>query len=119
MTDAAKVNYTSGNLTLNESDPLNPTWVADGNPTPNIIWTRVSNNKAESFPLIISGKQDEGGYRCTASNGDRSPDSRIVVVFVQSKLILNCLPLPFIAWGYTELQNLSAGNLTQLFHYLK
>ena len=47
------------------------------------------------------------------------PDSRIVVVFVQSKLILNCLPLPFIAWGYTELQNLSAGNLTQLFHYLK
>ena len=97
MTDSAKVNYTSGNLTLNESDALNPTWVADGNPTPNISWTKVSNIKAVSFPLIISGKQDEGGYRCTASNGDRSPDSRIVVVFVQSKLILNCLPLPFIA----------------------
>ena len=118
MTDAAKINYTSGNLTLNESDALNPTCVADGNPTPNITWTRVSNNKAVSFPLIISGKQDEGGYRCTASNDVRSPDSRIVVVFVQSKLILNCLPLPFIAWGYTELQNLSAGNFTQLFYYL-
>ena len=76
MTDAAKMNYTSGNQTLNESDTLNPTCVADGNPTP-----RVSDNKAVSFPLIINGKQDEGGYECTASNGVRSPDSRIIYVF--------------------------------------
>ena len=118
MTDAAKINYTSGNQTLNESDTLNPTCVADGDPTPNITWTRVSDNKAVSFPLIISGKQDEGGYKCIASNGVGSPDSRIVDVFVQSKLILNFLPLLLIAWGYTELQNLSAGSFTQLFNYL-
>ena len=112
MTDAAKIIYTSCNQTMNESDTLNPTCVADGNPIPNITWTRVSDNKAVSFPLIIRGKQDEGGYKCTASNGVGSPDSRIVYVFVQGKLILNCLPLLLIAWGYTELQNLSAGNFT-------
>ena len=85
MIDAAKINYTSGNLTLNESDTLKPTCVADGNPTPKINWTRVFNNKPVSFPLVISGKQDEGGYRCNASNDVGSPDSRIVYVFVQSK----------------------------------
>ena len=85
MIDAAKINYTSGNQTLNGSDTLSLTCEADGNPTPNTNWTRVSNNKPVSFPLIISGKQDEGGYRCNASNGVGSPDSRIVYVFVQSK----------------------------------
>ena len=118
MTDAAKINYTSGNQTLNESDTLSLTCVADGNPTPIITWIRVSDNKAVSFPLIISDKHDEGGYKCTASNGVRSPESRTVYVFVQSKLILNCLPLLLIAWGYTELQNLSVSNFTQLFHHL-
>ena len=110
MSDAAKMKYASGNQTLNEGDTLNPTCVADGNPTPNITWTRVSDNKAVSFPLIVSGKQDEGDYKCTASNGVGSPDSRIFNVFVQSKLILNCFPLLLITWGNTELQNLSAGN---------
>ena len=85
MIDAAKINYTSGNQTLNESDSLNPTCLADGNPTPNFTWTRVSNNKPVSFPLNISGKQDEGGYKCNASNGVGSPDSSVVYVFVQSK----------------------------------
>ena len=85
MIDAAKINYTSINQTLNESDTFNLTCVADGNPTPTINWTRVSNNKPVSFPLIISGKQDEGGYRCTSSNDVGSPDSRIIYVFVQSK----------------------------------
>ena len=85
MIDAAKINYTSDNQTLNETDTLNLTCVADGYPTPIINWARVSDNKPVSFPLIISGKQDEGGYRCNTSNDVGSPDSRIVYVFVQSK----------------------------------
>ena len=48
----------------------------------------------------------------------QSPDSRIVYVFVQSNLNLDCVPLLLIALGNTELQNLSAGNVTQLFHHL-
>ena len=85
MIDAAKINFTSGNQTLNESDTLNATCVADGNPKAVITWIRVSDNKTVSFPRNISGKQDEGGYKCTASNGVGSPDSRIDHVFVQCK----------------------------------
>ena len=41
---------------------------ADGNPPPNITWTRLSNNSRVTFPLAVR-RRDEGGYRCTADNG--------------------------------------------------
>ena len=41
---------------------------ADGNPPPNITWTRLSSNSHVNFPLTVR-RQDEGGYRCTADNG--------------------------------------------------
>ena len=85
MIDAAQIHYTSVNETLNETDSLNLTCEAGGNPKPNITWTRVSDNKPVSFPLVIDGKRHEGGYSCHASNGVGRPDSRIVYVFVQSK----------------------------------
>ena len=41
---------------------------ADGNPPPNITWTRLATNSDVTFPLAAR-RQDEGGYRCTADNG--------------------------------------------------
>ena len=41
---------------------------ADGNPPPNITWTRLASNSHVTFPLAVR-RQDEGGYRCTADNG--------------------------------------------------
>jgi len=62
---------------------------ADGNPAPNITWTRISDNSIVNFPLIIIGKQDEGAYRCTAENGIGSSNSSDVFITVQSKAKLS------------------------------
>jgi len=58
-------------------------------PAPSISWTRVSDNSSVSFPLTITGKQDEGGYRCTADNGIGNPASQVVYIIVESKLKLH------------------------------
>ena len=59
---------------------------AKGVPTPSISWTKVSDNCPVSFPLTITGKQDEGGYRCTADNSIGNPASQVVYVIVESEL---------------------------------
>ena len=41
---------------------------ADGNPPPNITWTRLPSNSPVTFPLVVR-RHDEGGYRCSADNG--------------------------------------------------
>ena len=41
---------------------------ADGNPEPNITWTRLSNGETVNMPLTVTGKNYEEVYRCTASN---------------------------------------------------
>jgi len=62
---------------------------ADGCPTPSITWTRLSDNSIVNLPLTISGKQDEGAYRCTAENGIGRPNSSDVYITVQSKTKLS------------------------------
>ncbi|XP_068686971.1 fibroblast growth factor receptor 3-like isoform X2 [Montipora foliosa] len=57
------------NQTVSQEDVVLLNCTADGNPEPNIIWTRLSDNSTVRMPLNITGKQDEGGYRCTADNG--------------------------------------------------
>jgi len=85
LTDPPHITYISGNQAVNEGDQVTLNCTADGKPTPNITWTRFSDNSSVTFPLTITGKQDEGKYRCTADNGIGSLSSSVVLVNVQSK----------------------------------
>ena len=85
--DAPNVTNISRNTTVNESDTVTLICRADGNPTPSITWTRVSDNIPVFFPLTITGKEDEGGYRCAADNGVGNPDSEVTFINVQCRSI--------------------------------
>ena len=89
LLDPAVITHISGNQTVNETDVVEPICSAEGMPTPNTSWTRVSDNISVSFPLTITGKQDEGGYRCTAENGIGNPASQVFYIIVESKLKLH------------------------------
>ena len=58
----------SHNQTANAGDNVILNCTADGNPPPNITWSRLASNSHVTFPLAVR-RQDEGGYRCTADNG--------------------------------------------------
>ena len=70
---------------MNETDVVALICSAEGIPTPNITWARVSGSSPVSFPLTITGKQDEGGYRCSAENGIGKPASQVVYIIVESE----------------------------------
>lgn len=75
----------SGDKIVNETDVVNLTCEADANPRARITWKRVSDNSLVSFPLTIRGKQDEGGYRCTAENSIQYPARKTVNITVKSE----------------------------------
>ena len=54
---------------------------------PNVTWTKVSGETPVFFPLNNAGKQDAGGYRCTADNGVGNPESAVTFIDVQCRSI--------------------------------
>ena len=84
-TDPAVITHISENQTVNETDVVTPDCSAEGMPRPIPSWTRVSDNSSVLFPLTITGKQDEGGYRCTADNGIGNPASQVSYIIVESE----------------------------------
>ena len=74
---------------VDEGEVVQLICTADGNPEPNITWTRLSDNSIVNMPLTNTGKQDEGGYRCTAYNGIGYAASSDVVITVKGKYQLH------------------------------
>ena len=85
FTDQPHITRISGNQSVKEKSKVILNCTADGNPTPNITWTRLSDNSVVTFPLTITGKQDEGVYECTADNGIGTPATAVVSIVVESK----------------------------------
>ncbi|XP_068734408.1 uncharacterized protein [Montipora capricornis] len=83
LTDPLNIISISLNQTVAEGDVVQLNCTADGNPEPNITWTRLSNDSIVSMPLTITGKQNEGGYRCTAHNGIGNVVTSDVFIAVQ------------------------------------
>ena len=76
-----------GNQTKNESDSAYLICNATGVPAPNITLTRLPENTIVNSSFTISGKQDEGTYRCTADNGVGNAATADVFIIVPSKCI--------------------------------
>ena len=84
LTDPPSISI-SGNMTVNDTDTVTLNCAEDGFPEPNITWTRLSDNSSVPVTFKISGKQDEGGYRCTADNGIGNPATGDIFIAVESK----------------------------------
>ena len=102
LLDPADITYISGNQTVNKNEEVTLNCSAKGTPKPNITWTRVSDNSPVSFPLTITGKQDEGGYKCTADNGIGNPASQVVYVVVESKLYCGLTKTEILTVGQVQ-----------------
>ena len=60
--------------------------VAYGKPTPNVTWTRLSDNRIVSMPLTDITRQEAGKYKCIANNGIGSPAIGDLWIVVQCEL---------------------------------
>ncbi|XP_068685519.1 uncharacterized protein [Montipora foliosa] len=78
-----EITHISARQTVNRGNLVTLYCIADGNPAATVRWTRLSDNSDVNMPLTISRKDDEGNYRCTASNsvGSVTRETSIVVNF--------------------------------------
>ncbi|XP_067028898.1 hemicentin-1-like isoform X2 [Acropora muricata] len=102
---APKITHISAPQTLNRGEMLTLNCAADGNPAPNITWTRLSTGNIVNMPLTVTGKEYEGGYRCTASN-------RIGTVFEDTSITVN---LPAVAVALADKNIVEKGGNATLF----
>ena len=93
LTDPSEFNNVSSDAVVVEGDPcITLECIADGEPTPNISWTKVYANGGESGVLgtgnqfvLENNSNNSGTYRCTAYNGIGTAPNRTVKVVVNCK----------------------------------
>ena len=88
----------SEQVVLEGGPPINLTCTADGEPAPNITWTKVFANGSDIDVLftgdhfILPSKRTiDGIYRCMASNGIGSDVNHTVTVVVHCEYIASCM----------------------------
>ena len=85
FSDPPSITHIIHDRIVNETDVVQLNCTADGNPQPTIRWTRVPDNSPVPKVLQITGKQEEGLYRCTAENGVGTAATQDVNVTVLCK----------------------------------
>ena len=93
LTDLPEFINVSSDVVVVEGNPsVTLVCIADGEPTPNITWTRVYANDSDSGVLatgnqfVLETNRNNGGtYRCTAYNGVGTAPNRTVKVDVNCK----------------------------------
>ena len=93
LADPPEFNSFSSDVVVVEGDPsVTLECTADGEPTPNITWTKVYTNGNDSGVLgtgnqfvLETTRNNSGRYRCTAYNGIGTAPNRTVEVEVNCK----------------------------------
>ena len=88
FTFAAAVSSSITNITgknAREGENVTLKCIAEGKPKPTITWTRISDNRIATMPLIHISRHDPKEYRCTADNGVGIPATGEVSIDVQCK----------------------------------
>ena len=93
LTDPPEFNNVSSDVVVVEDDHnITLECIADGEPTPNITWTKVYAHGSDSGELgtgnqfvLENNRNNSGKYRCTAYNGIGTAPNRTVKVEVNCK----------------------------------
>ena len=93
LTDPPEFISVGSNIVVMEGDPSTTLeCIADGEPTPNITWTKVYANGSDSGVLgtgnqfvLENNRNNSGTYRCSAYNGIGTAPNRTVKVEVNCK----------------------------------
>ena len=93
LTDPPEFNNVSGDVVVVEGDlSITLECNADGEPRPNIAWTKVYANGSDSGVLgnenqfkLETNRNNSGTYRCTAYNGIGTAPNHTVKVEVNCK----------------------------------